>query len=46
MQGNAGGTGFDWWTSSIYGKVLNIYDEVLNFYDKVLNIYPKVGKEF
>ena len=37
--GNTGGTGFDWWASSTYGKVLNIYAEVLN-------IYGEVGKEF
>ena len=29
-HGNAGGTGFDGWALSIYGKVLNIYDRGLN----------------
>lgn len=36
---NAGKTGFDWWASSIYGKVLNICGKVLNF-------YGNIGKEF
>ena len=45
-HGNAGRPGFDCWTSSIYGKILNIYDKVLNFYDGVLNIFGEVGKEF
>ena len=48
-----GRIGFNWWASSIYGKVLNIYyrvlntyDEVLNFYGRVLDFYGEMGKEF
>ena len=43
-HGNAGGAGFDWGASGLYGKALIIYNRVLNSYDKVLNIFARGGQ--